>query len=229
MFGPLHLAAALRTVPRATVRGLSDTKMMLANPWLVIASMVLSTACGFASNDRVQSDLCSMFVVRIAPMSDPEVLCHLHGNTTPLMLLPGGVLADDSWSTLRQRLLTLERPISIRSATNGTTWFRFASREGTIEAGCIPQDTTEETCVWHLVAREFVSGPMAELQLYDLVDSVASTVAENATLHLIGGQRANGSQEQISLRIDGTAIREITWIDPHETKGVKPVWASGKR
>lgn len=194
--------------------------------WLILASTVVSTGCSGLEIRQLKSDLCSSLVVRNAPLSEPEVVCQLSGNTAPLRLLPDGVLTAESPSTLRERLLGLEQPMGKRSAANGTTWFRFATATGQLEAGCIPQDTFDDSCVWQLVATEFQEPMILDTRLQQLITTATASAGVDFVLHLIIGARPNGSQEQISIRLKKASICELAWVDPQETKGVKPSWAS---
>ena len=202
--------------------------MTRANAWLVLGWMLVSAGCGGVGLKQVQSDLCLSLVVRSAPFADPEAICQLRPDIKPLQLMPDHILSDVSSLTLRERLLVFDKPASARVAENGANWFLFQTRVGQLEAGCVPYDTgtTEEGCVWHLIATGLPTKTIVDSELQRLITTVATTGPENSTLHLIGNPRPNGSQEQISIRLHANAVREVDWIDPHETNGFKPAWAA---
>ena len=194
---------------------------------LILVSTVLWTGCGSLEIREMASDLCSSLVVRKAPMSDQEAICHLPQDTKLLSLLPPGVLGANASLTLRESLLSLREFNDVRTAQNGTKWFRFPSTIGTLEAGCTPHDsgTAEDTCVWHLTATGLPDQLTLDERLQRLVTAVGTNEGTNSTLHVLSSPRGNGSQEQVSLHLYAKRIRQLDWIDPQETAGLKPPWS----
>lgn len=107
-------------------------------------------------------------------------------------------------------------------------WFLFTGASSRLEAGCVGVDTgsDEERGFWHLRAKQLPDNTAFDPQLESTLRAIVMNGHDDVTIHLIGGERPDGSQEQISLTLRDRVVREADWYDPLATKGFVPGWAS---